>query len=396
MLVNGRGKSAIEDHFDVSYELERTLEEKGKHELLRLVRDVAKMVHVVSVRQKKPLGLGHAVLMARRYVGDEPFAVLLGDVIIDAKVPCTKQLIDVYETHGPVIALLAVPEDRTQHYGVISGKTVRDALVPRREAGRETRARHRAVQSRPCWAATSCRRPSSTSSSGRRPARAARSSSPTRSTSLAPRGAALRPRDRGQPLRRRRPGRLHRGHRRLRPQAARAREGAPAGAPAPPRLLTRIDSGARRRYAPPAAPAPARRSHEHGAAIRASHRRPRVAGSRAVRHRVRVGVRGRHRSRSGGSTRRASGSSGTRRRASTGRRTSIPRIRRGSPTRRSSSSTRRSGTSSTARSARTSAATSRRGRTRSSCTASRARSSARRRSCSRCRASTRSSTPRRR
>ena len=128
VLVSGRGKSAIEDHFDVSYELERNLEEKGKHDLLRMVRDVSRMVHVVSVRQKQPLGLGHAVLMARRYVGDEPFAVLLGDVIIDAKVPCTKQLVDVYETHGPVIALLAVPEDRTQHYGVISGKKVRDRL----------------------------------------------------------------------------------------------------------------------------------------------------------------------------------------------------------------------------------------------------------------------------
>jgi len=128
VLVSGRGKSAIEDHFDVSYELERNLEEKGKHDLLRMVRDVSKMVHVVSVRQKQPLGLGHAVLMARRYVGDEPFAVLLGDVIIDAKVPCTKQLVDVYETHGPVIALLAVPEDRTQYYGVISGKKVRDRL----------------------------------------------------------------------------------------------------------------------------------------------------------------------------------------------------------------------------------------------------------------------------
>jgi UTP--glucose-1-phosphate uridylyltransferase len=128
VIVNGRGKSAIEDHFDVSYELEKTLEEKGKHELLRLVRDVSKMVHVVSVRQKQPLGLGHAVLMARRYIGDEPFAVLLGDVIIDAEVPCTKQLIDVYETHGPVIALLAVPEDKTQLYGVISGKAVRERL----------------------------------------------------------------------------------------------------------------------------------------------------------------------------------------------------------------------------------------------------------------------------
>jgi UTP--glucose-1-phosphate uridylyltransferase len=128
VLINGRGKSAIEDHFDVSYELERTLEEKGKHELLRMVRDVAKMVHVVSVRQKNPLGLGHAVLMARHTSATSRSRCCSADVIIDAKVPCTKQLIDVYETHGPVIALLAVPEDRTQHYGVISGKKVGDRL----------------------------------------------------------------------------------------------------------------------------------------------------------------------------------------------------------------------------------------------------------------------------
>jgi UTP--glucose-1-phosphate uridylyltransferase len=128
VLVTGRGKSAIEDHFDVSPDLERFLEEKGKDELLHMVREVAKMAHVVSVRQKQPLGLGHAVLTARRYVGDEPFAVLLGDVIIDAPVPCTKQLLDVYASHGPVIALLAVPPERTQHYGIISGKRVQDRL----------------------------------------------------------------------------------------------------------------------------------------------------------------------------------------------------------------------------------------------------------------------------
>src|SRR5437762_14084439 len=86
VLVTGRGKSVIEDHFDVSPELERFLEEKGKPDLLKMVREVAKMAHVVSVRQKQPLGLGHAVLVARRYVGNEPFAVLLGDVIIDAPV----------------------------------------------------------------------------------------------------------------------------------------------------------------------------------------------------------------------------------------------------------------------------------------------------------------------
>jgi len=128
VLVTGRGKSAIEDHFDVSPELERFLEEKGKTDLLELVRDVAKMVRVVSVRQKRPLGLGHAVLTARDAVGDEPFAVLLGDDVIDAPVPCTRQLLDVYASHGPVVALLEVPPDKTQLYGVVSGKPVRERL----------------------------------------------------------------------------------------------------------------------------------------------------------------------------------------------------------------------------------------------------------------------------
>src|ERR1051325_9742329 len=86
------------------------------------------MVHVVSVRQKQPLGLGHAVLTARRYVGNEPFAVLLGDVVIDAAPPCTRQLLDVYATHGPVIALLDVPPEKAHLYGIISGKPVRDRL----------------------------------------------------------------------------------------------------------------------------------------------------------------------------------------------------------------------------------------------------------------------------
>jgi UTP--glucose-1-phosphate uridylyltransferase len=128
VLVTGRGKSAIEDHFDVSPELERFLEEKGKPDLLRIVREVSKMVHVVSVRQKEPLGLGHAVLMARHYVGNEPFVVLLGDVIIDAAVPCTRQLLDVYASHGPVVALLAVPPERTHLYGIMAGRRVRDRL----------------------------------------------------------------------------------------------------------------------------------------------------------------------------------------------------------------------------------------------------------------------------
>jgi UTP--glucose-1-phosphate uridylyltransferase len=128
VLVTGRGKSAIEDHFDASPELERFLEEKGKHDLLAMVREVSRMVHVVSVRQKQPLGLGHAVLTARHYVGNEPFAVLLGDDVIDAQPPCTRQLLDVYASHGPVIALLAVPPEKSHLYGVVSGKPVRERL----------------------------------------------------------------------------------------------------------------------------------------------------------------------------------------------------------------------------------------------------------------------------
>jgi UTP--glucose-1-phosphate uridylyltransferase len=128
VLVTGRGKGAIEDHFDVSPELERFLEEKGKEDLLTLVRDVAKMIHVVSVRQKQPLGLGHAVLTARQHIGREPFAVLLGDVIFDAEVPCTRQLLDVYAAHGPVIGLLAVPPEKTHLYGIVAGSRVGDRL----------------------------------------------------------------------------------------------------------------------------------------------------------------------------------------------------------------------------------------------------------------------------
>jgi UTP--glucose-1-phosphate uridylyltransferase len=128
VLVTARGKHAIEDHFDVSFELERTLEEKGKTELLRQVREIANMIEVIAVRQKEPLGLGHAVLAARAAVGDEPFAVLLGDDIVDAPVPAIRQLLDVYAERGPVIALRAVPDDQTPLYGVIEGARVAERL----------------------------------------------------------------------------------------------------------------------------------------------------------------------------------------------------------------------------------------------------------------------------
>jgi UTP--glucose-1-phosphate uridylyltransferase len=125
IIITGRGKSAIEDHFDVSYELEKMLEERGKTDLLAVVRQISDMIHVAYVRQKEALGLGHAVLMARELVGDEPFAVLLADDIIDAPVPCLKQLIDVYsETGSSVIATQVVEGPAISAYGVLDATPV--------------------------------------------------------------------------------------------------------------------------------------------------------------------------------------------------------------------------------------------------------------------------------
>ncbi len=125
IIVTGRGKSAIEDHFDVSYELEKMLEERKKTELLAVVRQISDMIHVAYVRQKEALGLGHAVLMARELVGNEPFAVILADDIIDAEVPCLKQMIDVYdETGGSVLATQVVEGPAISAYGVVDAKPV--------------------------------------------------------------------------------------------------------------------------------------------------------------------------------------------------------------------------------------------------------------------------------
>ena len=125
IIVTGRGKSAIKDHFDVSYELERILEERGQHDLLGIVRNVSDLIHVSYVRQKEALGLGHAILMARELVGEEPFAVLLGDDIIDAPVPCLRQMLDVYERFpASMVAIQEVPRETISHYGVISGSPV--------------------------------------------------------------------------------------------------------------------------------------------------------------------------------------------------------------------------------------------------------------------------------
>jgi len=135
IIVTGRGKNAIEDHFDVSYELEKLLEERGKTELLEEVRAISSMINVSYVRQGVALGLGHAVLMAKDLVGDEPFAVMLGDDIIDSPTPCMKQMVDVFERHkGPVVAVHQVPRDEISAYGVIDG-------VPEGESGRVYRLR---------------------------------------------------------------------------------------------------------------------------------------------------------------------------------------------------------------------------------------------------------------
>ena len=120
VIVTGRGKSAIEDHFDVSYELEKMLEERKKTDLLTIVRQISDMIHVAYVRQKEALGLGHAVLMARELVGNEPFAVLLADDVIDANPPCLKQMIDEFnDKQASVIAIQQVDGPAISAYGVI-------------------------------------------------------------------------------------------------------------------------------------------------------------------------------------------------------------------------------------------------------------------------------------
>jgi UTP--glucose-1-phosphate uridylyltransferase len=135
IIVTGRGKNAIEDHFDVSYELERLLQERGKTELLEQVRAISSMINVSYVRQGETLGLGHAVLMAKDLIGNEPFAVMLGDDIIDSGVPCMKQMIDVFDRHGgPVIAVQRVPKQELSAYGVIDG-------LPEGSSGRVYRIR---------------------------------------------------------------------------------------------------------------------------------------------------------------------------------------------------------------------------------------------------------------
>lgn len=125
IIVTGRGKTVIEDHFDISVELERQLETRGKDDLLALARNISNLGRVAYIRQKEAMGLGHAVLMARDLVGDEPFAVILPDDVIDAKVPCLQQMIDVFnDVQSTILATQVVEGPAISAYGVLSGKPI--------------------------------------------------------------------------------------------------------------------------------------------------------------------------------------------------------------------------------------------------------------------------------
>jgi UTP--glucose-1-phosphate uridylyltransferase len=143
IIITGRGKYAIEDHFDIAFELERTLEERGKTELLEAAQQTSNLANFAYVRQKQALGLGHAVLVAKHLIGDEPFAVLLGDDIIDSEVPCLRQMIEVSSRYGgaPVVAVQEVEGEAISRFGVIAGEEIEPNLFriddmvekPRRE-----------------------------------------------------------------------------------------------------------------------------------------------------------------------------------------------------------------------------------------------------------------------
>jgi UTP--glucose-1-phosphate uridylyltransferase len=129
ILVTGRGKNAIEDHFDVSIELETFLEARGKKDLLEEIRKISNLINFSYVRQGEPLGLGHAVLVTKPLVGDEPFAVILGDDVIDADPPAVKQMIDVFnDVEGPVLAIEEVPRETVSSYGIIDAEEIKPGV----------------------------------------------------------------------------------------------------------------------------------------------------------------------------------------------------------------------------------------------------------------------------
>lgn len=129
LIITGRNKRAIEDHFDKSVELELELESHGKKDLLKMVRDISNMVNIHYIRQKEPRGLGHAINCARAFVGNEPFAVMLGDDVVDAKVPCLKQLIDCYDEYRTtILGVQQVPKQDVPKYGIVKGTFIEDRV----------------------------------------------------------------------------------------------------------------------------------------------------------------------------------------------------------------------------------------------------------------------------
>jgi UTP--glucose-1-phosphate uridylyltransferase len=130
VLITARHKSAIEDHFDYNYELEDTMDKRAKKDLAEVSRSIGKMCNLISIRQKNPAGLGHAVLCAEPAIGREPFAILLGDDLIDSAVPCTRQLCDIYEKEGSsVVGVMEVPEADVSKYGIVGGKMLNPRLM---------------------------------------------------------------------------------------------------------------------------------------------------------------------------------------------------------------------------------------------------------------------------
>jgi len=125
IFVTSRNKNEIEDHFDYDYRLEHTLREQGKHDLLKVVQDITQMITISSIRQKQPLGLGHAILITQSFIGEEPFGVFLGDEITADEIPCMKQLIGVYENHrSSVVAVQEVPQEAISRYGMVAVEPV--------------------------------------------------------------------------------------------------------------------------------------------------------------------------------------------------------------------------------------------------------------------------------
>jgi UTP--glucose-1-phosphate uridylyltransferase len=129
LIITGRNKRAIEDHFDKSVELEQELENHGKEDLLSMVKDISNMVNIHYIRQKEPKGLGHAISCAKTFVGKEPFAVMLGDDVVDSKVPCLKQLIDCFnEYKTTVLGVQEVPAEDVSKYGIVKGMHIEDRV----------------------------------------------------------------------------------------------------------------------------------------------------------------------------------------------------------------------------------------------------------------------------